>query len=303
MPHKTTPPFRSGFVAIVGRPNAGKSTLLNTLVGSKIAIVTGTPQTTRNRILGIVHRSGAQVILMDTPGIHKPGSRLNRQMMMYVHGALREKDLVLLLVDSAQPFGRGDQFVLDLLQRYRGKRFLLLNKIDLIEKQKLLPFMDQYAKSCEFDAIFPVSALYGKGLQEMLDRVAAALPEGPQYFPESMHTDQPERFLAGELIREGLIEATREELPYATAVAVERWEELGSLTRIYATILVEKTSQKAIVIGAKGERLKRVGTAARQKLEKRFPPQVYLELFVKVAPHWRDDTALLDSLDYRKSAR
>ena len=301
MSRKPTTPFRSGFVAIVGRPNAGKSTLLNTLVGSKIAIVTGTPQTTRNRILGILHRRGAQVILMDTPGIHKPLSRLNRQMMTHVHGALREKDLVFLLVDSAQPFGRGDQFVLDLLKQYRGKRFLLLNKIDLIEKQKLLPFMDHYAKSCEFDEIFPISALHGEGLNEILDRVVAVLPKGPQYFPESMCTDQPERFLASELIREGLIEATRKELPYATAVAVEKFEELGSLTRIYAAILVEKPSQKGIVIGSKGKMLKRIGTAARQELEKRFPPKVYLELFVKVAPHWRDNTELLDSLDYQKS--
>lgn len=299
MPHNPAV-FRSGFVALVGRPNAGKSTLLNTLVGSKIAIVTDKPQTTRNRILGIVHQPNAQLVLMDTPGIHKPFSELNRQMMTHVHGALREMDLLLLMVDATEPFGQGDQFVLELLKPYRGKRFLLLNKIDLVRKPKLLPLISRYTKAYEFDEVFPISALQREGLSPLLRAASAVLPEGPQYFPPDMCTDQPERFLAAEIVREKLIQATRKELPYVTAILVESFEETERLTRIHATILVERASQKAIVIGEKGERIKSVGTAARLELEKRFGQKVYLELFVKVAPRWRDDTRLIDSLDYQK---
>ena len=301
MPRKPSA-FRSGFVAIVGRPNAGKSTLLNTLVGSKVAIVAEKPQTTRNRILGIVHRRGAQIVLMDTPGIHRPLSKLNRRMMTHVYDALQDKDLVLLIVDAAQSFGRGDQFVLDLLKRTRGKRFLLLNKVDLIQKLRLLPLMERYSKVIPFEETFPISALQGEGLTEVLDAVAAALPEGPQYFPEDMHTDQPERFLACEIIREKLIHFTENELPYATAVLMDKFEESKSITRIYATIVVERSTQKAIVIGKKGQRLKKIGTMARRELEKIFPPKVYLELFVKVSPRWRDNAQVVQSLDVHDAA-
>lgn len=300
MSHKPSV-FRSGFVAIIGRPNAGKSTLLNTLVGAKVAIVTEKPQTTRNRILGIVHRRGAQIVLMDTPGIHKPLSKLNRRMMTHVYDALQDKDLVLLIVDAAQPFGRGDQFVLDLLMRTRGKKILLLNKVDLIQKTKLLPLMGRYSNAVPFEETFPISALHGEGLEEVLDAVAATLPEGPQYFPEDMHTDQPERFLACEIIREKLIHFTEKELPYATAVLMDKFEESKSITRIYATIVVERSTQKAIVIGQKGQRLKKIGTMARRELEKIFPPKVYLELFVKVTPRWRDNAQMVKSLDVHDS--
>ena len=292
-------PFKSGFVAVVGRPNVGKSTLINSLVGAKVSIVTATPQTTRNRILGIVNRPDSQVILMDTPGIHKPLSRLNEQMMAYVRQALEDRDLVLLIVDASADFGRGDQFALELVKKYAAKSFLVLNKIDLIQKPRLLPLIDRYSKLHDFEEIMPISALHGAGLAELRDEVIKRLPEGPQYFPADVYTDQPERFLASEIIREKIICHTRQELPYVTAVLIEQFEETGTLTRIHATIVVEKESQKPIVIGAGGQRIKRVGTDARRELEKLFPPKVFLELYVKVEPHWRDNHALVAALDYR----
>ncbi len=295
-------PFKSGMVAVVGRPNAGKSTLVNALVGSKVSIVTPVPQTTRNRILGIVNRPGAQIVLMDTPGIHKPLSRLNEQMMAFVRQALGERDLAVLIVDASQRFGKGDEFALDLLKKYSPRTILALNKIDLIKKPALLPLMDRYSKSYEFEEIIPISALHEDGLDELLHAVVGRLPEGPQYFPPDMYTDQPERFLAGEIIREKLIRRTRQELPYAIAVLIDQFEEKDELTRIAATVVVEKESQKPIVIGAGGALLKQIGTEARLELEKLFPPKVFLELYVKVAPHWRDDRALVSELDYRGEA-
>ncbi len=292
-------PFKSGFVAVVGRPNVGKSTLINSLVGAKVSIVTATPQTTRNRILGIVNRPDSQVILMDTPGIHKPLSRLNEQMMAYVRQALEDRDLVLLIVDASADFGRGDQFALELVKKYAAKSFLVLNKIDLVQKPRLLPLIDRYSKLHDFEEIMPISALHGPGLAELMGEVIKRLPEGPQYFPADVYTDQPERFLASEIIREKIICHTRQELPYVTAVLIEQFEETGTLTRIHATIVVEKESQKPIVIGAGGQRIKRVGTDARRELEKLFPPKVFLELYVKVEPHWRDNHALVAALDYR----
>ncbi len=289
-------------VAVVGRPNAGKSTLVNALVGSKVSIVTPVAQTTRNRILGIVNRPGVQIVLMDTPGIHKPLSRLNEQMMAFVRQALAERDLAVLIVDASERFGRGDEFALDLLRKYSPRTILALNKIDLIKKPALLPLMDRYSKSYEFEEIIPIAALRDDGLRELLEAVVKRLPEGPQYFPPDMYTDQPERFLAGEIIREKLIRRTKQELPYAIAVLIELFEEESELTRIAATVVVEKESQKPIVIGAGGAMLKQIGTEARLELEKLFPPKVFLELYVKVAPHWRDDRSLVRELDYRGEA-
>jgi len=293
------PATKSGFVALVGRPNAGKSTLLNALVGAKVSIVTAVPQTTRNRILGIVNRPDAQIVLMDTPGIHKPLSRLNQQMMLYVQQALEERDLAVLIVDATERFGKGDEFALGLLKEYAPKTILALNKIDRVRKPNLLPLMDRYSKLFDFEEIIPISALTHDGLEELTEAIVARLPEGPQYFPPEIYTDQPERFLAGEIIREKIINHTKQELPYVTAVLIERFEESDTITRIHAIIVVERDSQRPIVIGAGAERLKQIGTEARLELEKLFPPKVFLELYVKIEPHWRDNREIVAALDYR----
>ena len=292
-------PIKSGYVAIVGRPNAGKSTLINALVGTKVSIVTPVAQTTRNRILGIVNRPDAQIVFMDTPGIHRPLSRLNDQMMTFVRQALSERDLVLLIVDASERFGRGDAFALHLLKEYAPRTILLLNKIDVIAKPRLLPLIDQYSKLHEFEEIIPISAREGSGLESVMEAVLKCLPEGPHYYPVDMYTDQPERFLASEIIREKVISHTRQELPYVTAVLIDDFEEGKTITNIHATIVVERDSQRPIVIGAGGQQIKQIGTEARKELEKLFPPKVFLELFVKVEPHWRDNQAVVSSLDYR----
>lgn len=294
--------FKSGFVAVVGRPNAGKSTLVNALVGSKVSIVTPVPQTTRNRILGILNRPEAQVILMDTPGVHKPFSRLNQQMMNFVRQALADRDLAVLIVDASEKFGKGDEFVIELLKEYTPRTILALNKIDRVNKPDLLPLIDRYSNLHSFEEIFPISALHGEGLEELLAALIQRLPEGPQYFPPDEYTDQPERFLASEIIREKVIRHTKHELPYVTAVLLDQFEEGEAITRLHATIVVEKESQKPIVIGARGARLKEIGSEARLELEKLFPPKVFLELYVKVEPHWRDNRAVIAELDYRSES-
>jgi GTP-binding protein Era len=292
-------PTKSGFVAVVGRPNAGKSTLVNALVGTKVSIVTAVPQTTRNRILGIVNRPSAQIVLMDTPGIHRPLSRLNEQMMTFVRQALTERDLAVLIVDACERFGHGDEFAVGLLKEYAPRTILALNKIDRIKKAKLLPLIERYSQLYNFEEIMPISALRGEGLPELLDAIVGFLPEGPKYFPPDMYTDQPERFLASEIVREKVILHTRQELPYATAVVIDDFEEGESITRIHASIVVERDSQKPIIIGSGGDMLKQIGTEARRELERLFPPKVFLELYVKVEPHWRDVRPMVASLDYR----
>jgi GTP-binding protein Era len=291
--------IKSGFVAVVGRPNAGKSTLVNGLVGTKVSIVTAVPQTTRNRILGIVNRPGAQIVLMDTPGIHRPRSRLNEQMMTFVRQALTERDLAVLIVDASERFGHGDEFAVGLLREYTPRTILALNKIDRIKKPQLLPLMQRYSQLYNFEEIMPISALRGEGFTELLDAIVGLLPEGPQYFPPEMYTDQPERFLASEIVREKVILHTRQELPYATAVVIDDFEEGESITRIHASIVVERDSQKPIIIGLGGGMLKQIGSEARRELERLFPPKVFLELYVKVEPHWRDVRPVVASLDYR----
>ncbi|HLW79377.1 MAG TPA: GTPase Era [Terriglobia bacterium] len=293
------PLIRSGFVAVVGRPNAGKSTLVNALVGEKVSIVTPTPQTTRNRILGIVNRPEAQMVLMDTPGIHKPLSRLNERMMSFVREALGERDAAVLVADASEPFGKGDEYAVGLIKEYAPKTVLALNKIDLIRKPRLLPLIDRYSKLYPFEEIIPVSALRADGLEVLAQAIVRLLPQGPRYFPPEIYTDQPERFLAGEMIREQVIRQTRQEMPYVTAVIIDEFEESETLTRIRASIVVEKDSQKPIVIGAGGARIKQIGTEARHELERLFPPKVFLDLHVKVEPQWRDNRAVVASLDYR----
>jgi GTP-binding protein Era len=298
--------FRSGFVSIIGRPNAGKSTLLNALVGEKVAIVTHKPQTTRNRIQGMVNlraakgRPAGQIVFIDTPGVHKPQDSLNRKMMQEVHDALESRDLILLIVDVTQKFGPGDQFVLDLIKRTGGPVFLLLNKIDLVEKGKLLPLIAGYSQLHDFAEVIPISAAKRDGLEVLLDKIIRALPPGPRYFPTDQITDQPERFIAAEIVREKVLIFTGQEIPYASTVMVERYEETPKVTKIAAVIYCERDGQKKILIGKGGEMLKKIGTAARLELERFLGTKVFLELFVKVQRDWRESRGFVESLDWRR---
>ena len=290
--------FRSGFVAIVGRPNAGKSTLLNRLVGQKVAIVTSKPQTTRNRIQGILTRPEGQIVFIDTPGLHSPDSALGRQMMHEVAAALEGIDVLLLMVDASRTLPHADDLLLERAKRFRGKTILALNKIDGLPKSKLLPLIEAFQNAFEFSAIVPISALKGNGCDELLGEIFRLLPEGEPFFPEDQVTDQPERFLAAEIVREKAIQAMYHEVPYALAVKVDKFEELPRLLRIEATMNVERDSQKKILIGRKGEMLKKIGTQARKELEELFGTKIYLGLFVKVLAGWRDNPQQVRELDW-----
>jgi len=299
--------MKSGFATILGRPNAGKSTLLNTLVGSKIAIVTHKPQTTRNRVQGIINlparkgRPAAQVILIDTPGVHKPDTRLNQRMMQEVREGLEGSDLVLLIVDATERFGPGDKFVLDMVKKSKTPAFLLLNKVDLIrQKDKLLAIIEHWRQLHDFAEIIPISALKKDNLDDLLNAIVSRLPEGQPYFPSDQLTDQPLRFLVAELIREQVLLDTAEEIPYASTVLVERYEEEGKLVRVAAAIFCERESQKPILIGKNGQMLKRIGTGARLQIERMLGKRVFLELFVKVKPGWRESRQFVDELDWRR---
>ena len=289
---------RAGFVAILGRPNAGKSTLLNRLVGQKIAIVTAKPQTTRNRIQGIVTRPEGQIVFIDTPGVHEAETALGRQMMQEVAAALEGIDVLLLMVDASRAFPQADELLLERAKRFRGKTILALNKVDRVPKPKLLPLIDAFQKAFAFSAIVPISALKGSGCDELLEEILRLLPEGEPYFPEDQVTDQPERFLAAEIVREKAIQVMYHEVPYALAVFVEKFEESPRLLRIEATMNVERDTQKKILIGHKGEMLKKIGTEARKELEEIFGVKVYLGLFVKVAPDWRENPQKVRELDW-----
>lgn len=300
-------PFRSGFVCILGRPNAGKSTLLNALVGEKLAIISPKPQTTRNRIQGVVHipkrkgKDGGQIVLIDTPGVHKPDSSLGRKMMVEIREALEGCDLVLVIVDVAHKLDDRDKFARDMLKQSKAKAFLLLNKIDLIpDKSKLLPLIDEYRKLYDFAEVIPISALKRKGLDDLLNMILTALPAGPSYFSEDEVTDQPARFMAAEIIREQVLLNTSEEIPYATAVVVDSFEEGNRLTRIAATIYCERDGQKGILVGKGGRMLKKIGTAARIQIERMLGTKVFLELYVKAEPGWRDSRTFVEELDWRR---
>lgn len=300
-------PFRSGFVCILGRPNAGKSTLLNALVGEKLAIVSPKPQTTRNRVQGIINlpkakgRDAAQIVLIDTPGVHKPDSSLGRKMMVEVREALEGCDLVLLIMDATRKLDQRDEFAIQMLKHSSTKVCLVLNKVDLLRgKDKLLPLIEEYKKLHSFRDIIPISALKRDGLDILLKAVTSALPAGPAYFPEDLVTDQPMRFMAGEVIRERVLMETKEELPYATTVIVDNFEEGAKLARIAATIYCEREGQKGILIGKKGEMLKRIGTSARLQIERMLGTKVFLELFVKVQPNWRESRGFVEELDWRR---
>jgi GTP-binding protein Era len=294
--------MKSGFVALVGRPNAGKSTLLNRFVGEKVAIVSDKPQTTRHRILGVRNTRGAQIVFVDTPGIHKPLHRMNQRMVDTAVDALRDSDVVVLVVDAVGRPGSGDEFVVDLFERAKVKPIIALNKIDRINKPRLLPLIAHYGAVVQARAIVPLSALGGEGVPALEAEIVAALPEGEPLYPDDYLTDQTVRTLAAELVREKVLHHTRDELPYTTAVIIDKFEdpaEPGGLTRIYASILVESESQKPIVIGKGGEMIKRIGTEARQDLERLLDGRVHLDLHVKVRSDWRDNERLLDDMGLR----
>ena len=323
-------PLRAGLVSIVGRPNAGKSTLLNALIGEKIAIVTPKPQTTRNRIRGVLEvapkkkQSAAQIVFVDTPGVHKPGSLLDKRMMQEVYDALESCHAVVWMLDATKlrfnpvPASEElsepshairipdeDEFLLKLLRRLKAPVLLVLNKIDLLEREKLLPIIAALSTLLPFAAVIPMSARRSDGTERLIDELVAILPQGDRLFPKDQFTDQPERFMVSELIREQILLATGEEIPYASAVVVERFEEPSAksknpITRIAAAIFCERNGQKAIIIGKGGAMLKEIGTRSRRQIEQLLGTRVYLELFVRVESEWRGSDSFLDSLDWRR---
>ena len=292
-------------VTLVGRPNAGKSTLLNRILGHKVSIVSAKPQTTRNRIVGILNEERGQIAFLDTPGIHRPLHKLNVRMMDHVRSSLSEADVIALIVDATEPFGKGDQYVIELLREEKernpeAKRFVILNKIDLLKKHKLLPLMQQYHGFGIFDEIIPISASNGEGVEELIAAAFQSMQPGEARYPADDYTTQPERFFAAEIVREKVLQHTTEELPYTTAVNVDRFEEdeETNFLSIYATIFVERDSQKAIVIGKQGAMIKRIGTEARQELESILGAKVFLDLHVSVHERWREDERFLGELEW-----
>jgi len=291
--------MKFGFVSFIGRPNAGKSTLLNRLVGTKLAIVSDKPQTTRNRILGVRNYPDAQVVFLDTPGIHRPLHRMNVRMVDAAVDTIREVDVLCLVVDVSEPPGKGDRFVLDLVKDAKAPVFLVLNKIDLIKKARLLPLMQRYSEMGTFAEIVPVSAATGDNVDRLERALLDRLPEGEPLYPADYLTDQPERFFAGEIVREKLLQFTRAEIPFSSAVVVDKFDEPereGGLMKLHCTIVVDRESHKPIVVGRGGEMIKRIGTAAREDLERFFDTKVFLDLHVRVKSEWREDERVLNDL-------
>jgi GTP-binding protein Era len=290
---------KSGIVSFIGRPNAGKSTLLNRLVGTKLAIISDKPQTTRNRILGVKNYPDAQVVYLDTPGIHRPLHRMNVRMVDAAVDTIRDVDVLGLVVDVTEPRGKGDAFVMDLVKDVKAPVFLILNKIDLIKKVRLLPLMQQYGEQGTFAEIIPVSAGTGDNIDRLERAIIDRLPEGEALYPQDYLTDQPERFFASEIVREKILQLTHAEIPFSSAVLIDRFEEPEDekgLLQLHCTIVVERESQKPIVIGRGGDMIKRIGTAAREDLEKFFGTRVFLDLHVRVRAEWRQDERVLDDL-------
>ncbi|OLB56391.1 MAG: GTPase Era [Nitrospirae bacterium] len=294
--------MKTGTVTIVGRPNVGKSTLLNALLKEKIAIISDKPQTTRTRILGVVHLADAQIVLLDTPGLHQAKDRLNQRMVRTAVETMREADLLYVMVEATAAPGPGDRFVIEQVREAisAGGRpaFLLINKVDLVSKPRVLPLIESYRTMMDWNEVVPLSAQTGLNVDRLLELTVKALPEGDPVYGEDVVTDQSMRTLAAEIIREKILQKTREEVPYSVAVEIDRFVEEGKLARIAATVLVEKESQKAIVIGKRGERLKAIGTYARIEMERLFGLKVFLELWVKVRPAWRQDELMLTELGY-----
>jgi len=294
--------FKSGFIGIIGRPNVGKSTLLNSILGEKLAIITHKPQTTRNRIMGIWNTENAQFIFVDTPGIHSARTPLNRIMVRTATDTFTDSDILLLVVEAGQEVHHDDLLIIESLKATQTPTFLILNKIDLTRKEQLLPLMDSYRNLRPFAELIPISALTGEGIPLLLDELWKYLPEGPRYFPEDMMTDSSERFIAAEIIREKILLLTHKEIPYATAVVVDvfKEDEAKNLIRIQAAINVEKESQKGIIIGKRGSMLKEIGTRARMDMEKFFATRIYLELFVRVRKEWTKDPKMLREFGYNE---
>lgn len=295
------PNYKSGFVAIVGRPNVGKSTFLNRVIGQKIAIMSNTAQTTRNKIQGIYTTDEAQIVFIDTPGVHKPKSKLGDYMVQSAMSALNEVDAVLFMINAAEKRGAGDNFIIDRLKGIKAPVYLLINKIDQIHPDDLLSVMDQYKTALPWKAVYPISALEGNNVDDFLSDLVDEMPNGPQYYPEDQVTDHPERFVVSELIREKIFMLTREEVPHSVAVEIESMKQKDEdHVHIEATIIVERPTQKGIMIGKGGSMLKKIGTMARRDIEHLLGSKVYLQLWVKVQPNWRDKSTLLKSYGYRK---
>ncbi|PWG00772.1 GTPase Era [Levilactobacillus bambusae] len=301
MQNPDNPEYKSGFVALIGRPNVGKSTFLNRVVGQKVAIMSDKPQTTRNKIQGIYTTDDAQIVFIDTPGIHKPDNKLGDFMEKSALSALQEVDAVLYMVNATERRGAGDNFIIDRLKKVTQPIYLIINKIDEIHPDELLNVIDQYKDALPFKDIVPISALQGNNVEDLLQTIIAGLPNGPQYYPDDQVTDHPERFIIQELIREKIFQLTRQEIPHSVAVYVEHMEHKDEThLDIEATIIVERPGQKGIIIGKGGSMLKKIGTLARQDIENLLGDHVYLKLWVKVVPNWRDKASLLSSYGYKK---
>jgi len=295
--------FRVGFVSILGRPNAGKSTLLNAIAGEKLAIVARKPQTTRTVVQGVVNLPDAQIVFLDTPGIHKSDNMLNKRMMDTVRNSVEDRDVLLYLLDATHRPNADDVEAISVLKRSDAPAFLVLNKIDKLEsKSTILERIEQYKVLHEFAEFVPISAMKKDGLGELQKAIVARLPEGEPFFPPDYITDQPERFMVAEMIREKILKFTQQEVPHSVAVLIEKWEETPKITRIYATIYVERDGQKRIIIGTGGALLKRIGTDARVEAEERLGKKIFLQLFVKVRSNWREDPQFLNEIDWRSMA-
>jgi GTP-binding protein Era len=293
--------YKSGFISIIGRPNVGKSTFLNRVIGQKIAIMSDKPQTTRNKVQGVLTEQDSQLIFIDTPGIHKPKHKLGDFMMKVAQNTLKEVDLVLFMVNAEEGFGRGEEFIIEKLQTVRTPVFLIINKIDLIHPDKLLNIIEGYKEKYAFKEIVPISALEGNNVERLLDTIKDYLPEGPQYYPADQVTDHPERFIVSELIREKALHLTREEIPHSLAVLIEKMERKkeNDMVHVMATIIVERDSQKGIVIGKQGSMLKEIGKRARLDIENLLGTKVFLELWVKVQKDWRNRASHLRDYGFR----
>lgn len=296
----TSKEFRSGFVSVIGRPNAGKSTLLNHLLGQKVLIMSDKPQTTRNRIQCILTEERGQIVFLDTPGIHKPKHKLGEYMVGAAKESMREVDAILYMVDLSSEFGSGEEYIIEMLKHTKTPVVLVLNKVDLLDKEQLLQKIQQFSSLAEFKAIVPISAKTGENTDELLKVIFDLLPKGPMYYPEDEVTDQPERFIMAELIREKVLQLTRDEIPHSIAVVIEEVHEKKTLVKIRGLIIVERESQKGIIIGAKGKQLKEIGSLARQDIEALLGSPVFLELWVKVKKDWRNRTDSLRNYGYGK---